>query len=61
MTEYNYQCKNCGENFSVFVKMGTIIIEKLRCPNCGSGHIRRIWQPVAIHYKGNGFTKGSGK
>lgn len=61
MSEYNYRCQNqeCKKNFVVFAAIGTISIEKLRCPNCGSKLVKRVWFPVAVHYHGSGFTKGT--
>lgn len=52
MPFYEYQCNECGAVQEAFQKMSDAPLEK--CEKCG-GKLRRVFHPVAIHFKGSGF------
>ena len=54
MPIYEYQCEDCGHVVEAFQKMSD---EPLTvCEKCG-GPLRKVLQPVAIHFKGSGWAK----
>ena|SRR5215831_11691752 len=54
MPTYEYLCQNCSHRFEVWQKMTD---EPLSiCAECG-GHIRRVYYPAGIVFKGSGFYK----
>ena len=54
MPTYEYLCPACSHRFETWQKM---IDEPLKiCPECG-GHIRRVYFPAGIVFKGSGFYK----
>ena len=52
MPFYEYQCGECGAVHEAFHKMTDPALET--CPSCG-GPLRRVFHPVAVHFKGSGF------
>src|SRR5215469_14857547 len=54
MPTYEYLCQDCSHRFEVWQKMTD---EPLSiCSECG-GHIRRVYYPAGIVFKGSGFYK----
>jgi putative FmdB family regulatory protein len=54
MPTYEYLCQTCSHRFEKWQKM---IDDPLTiCPECG-GHIRRVFFPAGIVFKGSGFYK----
>lgn len=54
MPTYEYRCQDCNNDFETWQKMTD---EPLTiCPKCG-GHIRRVFFPAGIVFKGHGFYK----
>jgi putative FmdB family regulatory protein len=54
MPTYEYLCQDCSHRFEVWQKMTD---EPLSiCAECG-GHIRRVYYPAGIVFKGSGFYK----
>jgi len=54
MPTYEYLCQDCSHRFEVWQKM---IDEPFSiCAECG-GHIRRVYYPAGIVFKGSGFYK----
>jgi len=51
---YEYQCDSCNHKFEVFQKMNDLPLKE--CPKCGR-KIRKLISPVAIIFKGSGWTK----
>ncbi len=51
MPIYAYRCRN-GHEFEVFQSMSDDPVE--RCEECGAP-VERVFQPVAVHFKGSGF------
>jgi putative FmdB family regulatory protein len=49
---YEYQCGKCGVVHEAFHKMSDPAL--VTCPSCG-GALRRVFHPVAVHFKGSGF------
>ena len=54
MPTYEYLCKTCSHRFEMWQKMTDDPLEI--CPECG-GHIRRVYYPAGIVFKGSGFYK----
>ena len=51
MPIYEYRCEN-DHTFEVMQRMGDEQVTT--CPTCGAP-VRRVFHPVAIHFKGKGF------
>ncbi len=52
MPTYEYLCQTCSHRFETWQKMTD---EPLSiCPECG-GHIRRVFYPAGVVFKGSGF------
>jgi putative FmdB family regulatory protein len=58
MPIYEYACTNCGERTEA--KQGFDDPPLEECPNCG-GHLRKLYSPVGIVFKGSGFYSTDGK
>ena len=54
MPTYEYLCQACSHRFDTWQKMTDDPLEI--CPECG-GHIRRVYYPAGIVFKGSGFYK----
>lgn len=54
MPTYEYLCQTCGHRFEKWQKMTDDALTE--CPECGS-HIRRVFFPAGIVFKGHGFYK----
>ncbi|MEO8954754.1 MAG: FmdB family zinc ribbon protein [Ktedonobacteraceae bacterium] len=54
MPTYEYLCKTCSHRFETWQKMTDDPLEV--CPECGA-HIRRVYYPAGIVFKGSGFYK----
>ena len=54
MPTYEYLCQTCSHRFEQWQKMTDDSLET--CPECG-GHIRRVFFPAGIVFKGSGFYK----
>ena len=54
MAIYEYKCNTCNHKFEVLQKMDDLPLKK--CPKCGR-KIRKLISPVAIIFKGSGWTK----
>jgi putative FmdB family regulatory protein len=54
MPTYEYLCHTCSHRFETWQKMTDDPLEI--CPECG-GHIRRVYYPAGIVFKGSGFYK----
>ena len=54
MPTYEYLCPACSHRFETWQKMIDDPLEI--CPACG-GHIRRVYYPAGIVFKGSGFYK----
>jgi putative FmdB family regulatory protein len=53
MPTYAYRCQNCGSEFEKAQKFADKPVTK--CPVCGKGPVRRLFQPAAIVFKGSGW------
>ena len=42
MPTFDFQCKQCGHKFEELVSLGRV--DELRCPNCGSGELARVYE-----------------
>jgi putative FmdB family regulatory protein len=49
---YEYQCVECGKVQEAFQKMSDPPLDE--CKSC-HGKVRRVFHPVAVHFKGSGF------
>ena len=54
MPTYEYVCSSCNHRFETWQKMTDEPLTT--CPECGS-HIRRVFFPAGIVFKGHGFYK----
>jgi putative FmdB family regulatory protein len=58
MPIYEYACTVCGERTQAKQGFDDPPLEK--CPTCG-GHLRKLYSPVGIVFKGSGFYSTDGK
>ena len=58
MPIYEYACTNCGERTEAKQSFDDPPLEE--CPHCG-GHLRKLYSPVGIVFKGSGFYSTDGK
>lgn len=56
MPLYRYECKSCGNQFTVLVRQQAQADDSV-CPKCGSEDTRRMVSRVAIQFKGSGYYK----
>jgi putative FmdB family regulatory protein len=54
MPTYQYACTECGEPLEVVQKFTDDALTE--CPVCG-GHLRKIFSPAAIVFRGSGFYR----
>lgn len=54
MPTYEYLCQACSHRFETWQKMTDEPLTT--CPECGS-HIRRVFYPAGLVFKGSGFYK----
>src|SRR6266700_3086163 len=54
MPTYEYLCQTCSHRFETWQKMTDEPLTT--CPECGS-HIRRVFYPAGLVFKGSGFYK----
>jgi phage FluMu protein Com len=59
--EYTFRCKDCGLSFVVYAKLGCLNMIDMKCPGCNGQNYIRKWDAPTVHYKGEGFTKGTEK
>ena len=48
MPTYEYICETCGKSFSLFLSYSEYDNAVVRCPDCGSGAVRRRIRAVRI-------------
>ncbi len=53
MPTYVYECKECNETFEVQQRITEDPLTTCRCG--ASGKIKRVIQPIAVMFKGEGF------
>ena len=58
MPRYEYRCKDCGEHLEVQQSFRDDPLTV--CPTC-SGTLKKVFQPVGIAFKGNGFYKNDAR
>jgi putative FmdB family regulatory protein len=58
MPTYEYNCKNCGENFEVFQSFSEKPLKKHK--DCG-GQLQKVFHVRGIVFKGSGFYATDGK
>jgi putative FmdB family regulatory protein len=54
MPTYEYACKDCGEHLEVVQSFKDEPLTE--CPNC-QGNLRKVFSPIGIAFKGDGFYK----
>lgn len=60
MPAYDYRCKNCGEEFTLFYKTyADYDAAAQQCPNCASADLARLIRRVAIQRPTRDYTKMS--
>ena len=58
MPIYEYRCPK-GHVFEVFQRMDDLPPDK--CEVCGATPVERVLYPVAVHYKGSGYSTDYGR
>ena len=58
MPRYEYRCKDCGEHLEVVQSFRDDPLTD--CPRC-EGTLKKVFQPVGIAFKGNGFYKNDAR
>lgn len=48
MPTYEYECKACGNQFSVTKSVEKHAREKVRCPKCDSKDVKQVIEPVFV-------------
>jgi putative FmdB family regulatory protein len=48
MPTYDFACRNCGQNFDVFMSFNEYGKRKVKCAHCGSLNVRRRMTKVRI-------------
>lgn len=54
MPTYEYACRDCGEHLEVVQSFSDDALTE--CPNC-QGNLRKVFSPIGIAFKGEGFYK----
>ena len=54
MPTYEYRCQACGEHLEVVQSFEDEPLTE--CGKCG-GHLRKVFSPVGVVFKGSGFYK----
>ena len=58
MPTYEYACRSCGEHLEIVQSFRDEPLTE--CPNCG-GHLRKVFSPVGISFKGSGFYRNDSR
>ncbi|HEX8802670.1 MAG TPA: FmdB family zinc ribbon protein [Acidimicrobiales bacterium] len=58
MPTYEYRCKECGEHLEVVQSFRDDPLTE--CPRC-AGTLKKVFQPVGIAFKGNGFYRNDSR
>ena len=53
MPLYVYHCDNCGKQTEIFQHYTDDPITV--CPDCQTPTLRKVWQPTAVVFKGDGW------
>lgn len=60
MPAYDFRCKNCGQEFTLFYKTYQAYDQAVRaCANCGSSDLSRIINRIAVQSPTRDYTKMS--
>jgi putative FmdB family regulatory protein len=54
MPTYEYACRDCGEHLEIVQSFKDDALTV--CPNC-QGNLRKVFSPIGIAFKGDGFYK----
>lgn len=54
MPIYEFKCDECNNSFEINESIKDYDSNKYKCTECGS-KVKRIYNPVAISFKGEGF------
>ena len=57
MPIYEYECEDCNNRYEKEVSYKELSQYKPTCPICLSENSRRVYFPIGIVFKGNGFYK----
>ena len=58
MPTYEYRCRTCGHRFDIQQSISDDSLTE--CPEC-SGELRKVFHPVGIAFKGQGFYKNDAR
>lgn len=56
MPIYEFECKECGENFEELVSPSQ---DDIKCPKCGSDKVEKLFSPFSSSSNSCGTTSGS--
>ncbi len=57
MPTYVFECLDCNTRHELDASYSVLLGYKAVCPTCRSEKCRRVYLPVGIVFKGNGFYK----
>ena len=57
MPTYVFECLDCGARHELEATYSTVLGYNAVCPTCHSKNCRKVYLPVGIVFKGNGFYK----
>lgn len=58
MPTYEYRCRTCGHRFDIQQSISDDALTE--CPEC-AGDLRKVFHPVGIAFKGQGFYKNDAR
>ena len=58
MPTYEYKCPRCMHTAEVEASEPP---KRVKCQICGYRTMRRVFAPIPVHFKGEGFTKSTNK
>jgi putative FmdB family regulatory protein len=53
MPVYVYRCDYCGEVSEIFQHFTDDSLQV--CPKCKESELQKVWLPVGVHFKGQGW------
>lgn len=60
MPKYTYKCPICKQTKDIFLSYATAIPSSVDCSFCEEG-MTRVYYPIPVKYKGDGFTLSNKK
>lgn len=59
MPTYIYKCANCDKEIELYRSFDAPPIDWMNytCPYCNKNTLKKEYQPISVHFKGDGFYK----